>query len=275
MRAGVAFNEAGVARAGMGVDAADYDGSGRPSLIIGNFSNEMMALYSNEGNGLFIDEAPASTIGRVSLLTLTFACFFFDFDLDGLPDILAVNGHVADDIAAVQPKVTYAQPAHLFRNRGAKQFEAVTPALGPALQAPVVGRGAAYGDYDGDGDLDLLITANNGPARLLRNDGGNRNQFVRVRTVGTTSNRDGIGSKVTVTLDTGKKLWGVVKTGSSYCSQSELPLTFGLGSSGKVATIEITWPNGRSESVRDIGANRSVTLEEGKGLVRNVPIGSR
>jgi enediyne biosynthesis protein E4 len=275
MTAGVAFNEAGVARAGMGVDAADFDGSGRPSLVIGNFSNEMMALYSNEGNGLFIDEAPTSTIGKVSLLTLTFACFFFDFDLDGLLDIFAVNGHVADDIATVQPKVTYAQPPNVFRNRGAKKFDVVTSALGSAIQKPAVGRGAAYGDYDGDGDLDLLITSNNGPARLLRNDGGNQNQWLRVRTQGAASNRDGIGAKVTVTLDNGKRLWSVVKTGSSYCSQSELPLTFGLGKSAKVAAVEITWPNGRSETVRDIAANRTITLVEGKGLVPTAPTGAR
>jgi hypothetical protein len=275
MTAGVAFNEAGVARAGMGVDAADFDGSGRPSLVIGNFSNEMMALYSNEGNGLFIDEAPASTIGKVSLLTLTFACFFFDFDLDGLLDIFAVNGHVADDIATVQPKVTYAQSPNLFRNRGARKFDAVTAALGPAIQKPAVGRGAAYGDYDGDGDLDLLITSNNGPARLLRNDGGNQNQWLRVRTHGAASNRDGIGAKVTVTLDNGKRLWSVVKTGSSYCSQSELPLTFGLGKAAKVAALEITWPNGRSETVRDISANRTITLVEGKGIMPNMPTGAR
>ena len=275
MTAGVAFNEAGVARAGMGVDAADYDGSGRPSLVIGNFSNEMMALYSNEGNGLFIDEAPASTIGKVSLLTLTFACFFFDFDLDGLLDIFAVNGHVADDISRVQPKVTYAQAPNLFRNRGGRKFDAVTSTLGPALQKPVVGRGAAYGDYDNDGDLDLLITANNGPARLLRNDGGNRNQALRVHARGTTSNRDAIGARVEITLDNGKKLWSVVKTGSSYCSQSELPLTFGLGKSSRVSAIEIKWPNGRTETVRDVGSNRSLRLEEGSGLVRNVPLGTR
>ena len=125
----------GVARAGMGVDAGDYDGSGRPSLIIGNFSNEMMALYSNEGNGLFIDEAPTSTIGRASLLRLTFACFFFDFDLDGRLDIFAANGHVADDIAAVQPTITYAQPPHLFRNLGGKKFEDVSARVGASVRA--------------------------------------------------------------------------------------------------------------------------------------------
>ena len=275
MTAGVAFNEAGVARAGMGVDAADFDGSGRPGLVIGNFSNEMMALYANEGKGLFIDEAPASTVGKVSLLTLTFATFFFDFDLDGLLDILAVNGHVADDIAAVQPKVTYAQSPNLFRNRGAKKFDAVTRSAGTSIQKPIVGRGAAYGDYDNDGDLDLVITENNGPARLLRNDGGNQNGWLRVRTQGAASNRDGIGARVTVTLDNGKRLWGVVKTGSSYCSQSELPLTFGLGKSAKVNQLEVTWPNGKSEIVRDVGSNQAILLVEGKGLVRAAPTGSR
>src|SRR5262249_24031412 len=121
--AGVAFSEAGVARAGMGGDAADYDGSGRPGLGLGNFSNEMMGLYHKEGTALFIDDAAKAGIGRPSLLTLTFACFFFDFDLDGRPDIFAANGHVADDISRVQPRVTYAQPAHLFRNTGGGRFE--------------------------------------------------------------------------------------------------------------------------------------------------------
>jgi enediyne biosynthesis protein E4 len=272
MSAGVAFSETGVARAGMGVDAADYDGSGRASLIIGNFSNEMMALYHNEGTGLFIDEAPTSTIGQNTLLTLTFSCFFFDYDLDGLQDVFAADGHVSDDINTVQPKVTYAEPPHLFRNLGKKKFEEVTSKLGAAIQKAMVARGAAYGDFDNDGDLDLLVTSNNGPARLLRNDGGNQNNVLRVRMIGAGSNRDGIGARVTVKSSSGRTLWNIVKTGSSYCSQSELPLTFGLGKAEKVASIEVIWPSGRKDTVADINANQSITIQEGKGVVSTQPI---
>jgi hypothetical protein len=272
MTAGVAFSEAGVARAGMGADAADYDGSGRQSLIIGNFSNEMMALYHNEGTGLFIDEAPTSTIGRASLLTLTFGCFFFDYDLDGLPDVFAADGHVSDDINKVQQKVRYAEPPHLFRNMGKKKFEEVTTSLGQALQQAMVGRGAAYGDFDNDGDLDVLITSNNGKARLLRNDGGNQNNLLRIKTVGTSSNRDGIGAKVTLKLSNQAKLWNVVKSGSSYCSQSELPLTFGLGKTDKVSSVEVVWPSGRVDIANDVAANQFITIQEGKGIVAAQPI---
>jgi hypothetical protein len=262
--AGVAFSEAGVARAGMGADAGDYDGSGRPSLIIGNFSNEMMALYHNEGTGLFVDEAPTSAIGQSSLLSLTFGCFFFDYDLDGLPDVFALNGHVADDIEAVQRKVTYAQAPHLFHNLGQRRFELVTPKAGDALQKAVVGRGAAYGDFDNDGDLDLLLTSNNGLARLLRNDGGNRNHFLKVRTVGTRSNRDGIGARVTVTLPGGGKSWSMVRSGSSYLSQSELPLTFGLGTQPKAAKVEVQWPSGQLDVLTDVAAGTVLTVTEGQ-----------
>ena len=272
MTAGVAFSEEGKARAGMGVDAADYDGSGHQSLIIGNFSNEMMALYHNEGTGLFIDEAPTSTIGQASLLTLSFSCFFFDYDLDGLPDIFAANGHVSDDISTVQPKVKYAEPPHLFRNLGKKKFEEVADKIGRAFQQAMVGRGAAYGDFDNDGDLDLLIMSNNGPARLLRNDGGNQNNLLRIKTIGTTSNHDGIGAKVTLKLADQRKLWGMVKTGSSYCSQSELPLTFGLAKADKVASIEIAWPSGRVDTLTDVAANQMITVQEGKGQVAAQPV---
>ena len=271
--AGVAFSDAGTPRAGMGVDAADYDGSGRQSLIVGNFSNEMMALYHNEGTGLFIDEAPTSTIGKATLLSLTFGCFFFDYDLDGLLDIVAIDGHVADDINSVQPKITYAEPPHLFRNLGKKKFEEVTTKVGAAFGRSIVGRGAAYGDFDNDGDLDLLITTNNGPAYLLRNDGGNQNNFLRVKTVGTVSNRDGIGAKVSVKLASGAELRNMVRGGSSYCSQSELPLTFGLGKAEKVLRVEVTWPSGRKDVLSDVVANQIITIQEGKGQVAAQPVG--
>jgi hypothetical protein len=269
--AGVAFNEAGVARAGMGVDAADYDGSGRASVIIGNFSNEMMALYTNEGNGLFIDEAPTSTIGKTSLLSLTFGCFFFDYDLDGWPDIFAANGHVADDIQAVQSHVSYAQRPHLFRNLGKRRFESVTERAGAALQVRTVARGAAYGDIDLDGDLDLLITANGGQARLLRND-GTGHRALRIALRGTSANRSAIAARATLVLTDGTRRWQLVKTGSSYLSQSELPLTFGLGASSVPRSLEIAWPSGATETVDLSAVNEMITIEQGRGIVARAPL---
>jgi hypothetical protein len=270
--AGVAFSQQGVARAGMGVDAADYDGSGRPSVIVGNFSNEMMALYHNEGKGLFIDDGPRLAIGRATLLTLTFGCFFFDYDLDGRPDIFTANGHVSDDIEKVQSRVTYAQAPHLFRNIDGKQFEDMRAKTGTAFARAVVARGAAYADYDNDGDLDVLMTVNNGPARLLRNDGGNRSNVLRIRTIGAASNRDGIGARVEVTAPGGVRAWQIVKTGSSYASQSELPLTFGLGTASAVDAVRVLWPSGRVDAVSSPPANRVLTIEEGKGVVGSAPI---
>jgi hypothetical protein len=272
--AGVAYSEAGTVRAGMGTDAADYDDSGRQSLVIGNFTNEGMALYHNDGTGLFTDEAPATGISKMSIQSLTFGTFFFDYDLDGLPDIFAVNGHVSDDISVVQPNVKYAQPPHLFRNLGKGKFEEVTTKLGPALQRPIVGRGAAYGDFDNDGDLDLVITTNNGSARLLRNNNGNRNDMLRVKSLGTRSNRDGIGAKVTLKTNKGARQFAMVKTGSSYLSQSELPLTFGLGKpeEGKTVSLEIVWPSGQKDSISNIKPNQFITVKEGKGMVSAQPI---
>ena len=270
-RAGVAFNEAGVARAGMGVDAADYDHSGRQSVVIGNFSNEMIALYTNEGTGVFVDEAPATTIGRASLLTLAFAAFFFDYDLDGRVDIFAANGHVADDVNRVQPNVTYAQPPHLFRNLGARRFEAVTHTSGADLVRPMVARGAAYADYDLDGDLDLLVTTNNGPAHLFRNDGGNRHNALRMSLIGATA-RDAIGARVQAVVDGIPGPSSMVKTGSSYLSQSELPITIGLGEKSGVTGLRVTWPGGKVEELPAQTANQHLTIQEGGGIVRAVPL---
>jgi hypothetical protein len=271
---GIAFSEAGTARAGMGTDVADYDNSGEESLVIGNFSNEGMALYHNDGSGLFTDEAPRAGISRWTMQSLTFGALFLDYDLDGRPDILAVNGHVADDINQLQPTIKYAQSPQIFRNEGNNRFEDVTAKLGRALAQPIVGRGAAYLDYDNDGDLDLVLMDNRGMARLLRNDNGNQNDMLRVKTVGTRSNRDGIGAKVTVTAKTGQRLFEMVKSGSSYLSQSELPLTFGLGRPGSVKsmTLEVRWPGGHRDVIADVKPNQSITVEEGKGVIRRQPI---
>jgi hypothetical protein len=275
LTAGVAFGESGAARAGMGVDAADYDGSGRQSLVIGNFTSESMALYHNDGGGLFTDEARASGIGKMSEQSLTFATFFFDYDLDGLLDVFAVNGHVSDDIQKVQPRVRYAQPPHLFRNLGRKKFEEVTARVGRALGRPLVGRGAAYGDYDNDGDLDLLVTANGGPARLYRNDNANQNDVLKVKLVGTRSNRDAVGARVGVAGANNFRTRNVVRTGSSYASQSETTLTLGLGppdGTERVFTLDITWPNGDKMTLQQVRANHSLVVQEGQGVVKSEPI---
>ncbi|HEX7317632.1 MAG TPA: CRTAC1 family protein [Pyrinomonadaceae bacterium] len=275
LTAGVAFGESGAARAGMGVDAADYDGSGRQSLVIGNFTSESMALYHNDGGGLFTDEARASGIGKMSEQSLTFATFFYDYDLDGLLDIFAVNGHVSDDIQKVQPRVRYAQPPHLFRNLGRKKFEEVTGKVGRSLGRAVVGRGAAYGDYDLDGDLDLLVTANGGPARLYRNDNANQNDVLKVKLVGARSNRDAVGARVTVNGPNNFKTSNVVRTGSSYASQSELTLTFGLGKpdgTERIYTLEIVWPSGEKGTVQQVKANQQLVVQEGQGITKTEPI---
>jgi hypothetical protein len=264
--AGIAFSEDGIARAGMGVDAVDYDRSGRPSIIISNFSNQMMSLYHNEGNGLFVDEAPRSSIGQNSLLTLGFACFFFDYDLDGWPDIFVANGHIDSDIERIQKRIKYRQPPHLFRNLGGGKFEEVTASMGAAFASPRVARGAAYADIDNDGDLDLLITSNAGPALLFRNDGGNRNHALRVKLQGTRSNRDGIGAVVRIEYE-GEKQWQMMRSGSSYLSQSEMVLTFGLGQKTSVSSVQIEWPSGQTDKLSNVAADQTITVQEGKGII--------
>ncbi|HVU46854.1 MAG TPA: CRTAC1 family protein [Terracidiphilus sp.] len=272
--AGVAYSDAGRARAGMGTDAGDYDGSGGQSLVIGNFTDESISLYHNDGEGLFTDQAATAGIAAPSAQSLTFGCFFFDYDLDGRLDIFAADGHVADDISIVRPNLHYAEPPLLFRNLGAGKFAEVSASLGAALQRPMVARGAAYVDFDNDGDLDLVVNTNNGPARLFRNDNGNRNDLLRVKLVGTKSNRDAVGAKVTLTATGGMRQLAMVKSGSSYLSQSELPLTFGLGKPGTIKDVdlEIAWPSGRKESVQHVTADQSVVIEEGKGIVSSQPI---
>ena len=267
MGAGVAFSEDGVARGAMGADSADYDRSGRPHLLVGNFSNQMLGLYHNEGTGLFVDEAPKSAVGRSSLLSLAFGVFFFDYDLDGLPDILAANGHIEEEIGRVQPRIQYKEPPLLFHNAGQKRFDNATASVGADFGRPIVARGAAYADIDHDGDLDVLLTANNGPAYLFRNDGGNANNWIAIRTRGVKSNRDGIGAVVRVTSQGGRQ-WSLVRSGSSYASQSDLTQTFGLGKDTTVSSIDVEWPSGTRDHVANVPARQFVTIEEGRGMTK-------
>jgi hypothetical protein len=267
MTAGIAYGDDGAARGAMGVDWADYDRSGRPHILVGNFSNQMLALYHNEGSGLFVDESPGSIVGKDSLTSLTFGAFFFDYDLDGYPDILAANGHIEEQIGRVQPKIHYEEPPLLFRNLGSKKFENTSGKVGAAFTKPLVARGAIYGDFDHDGDLDVLITDCGGPAHLFRNDGGNKNHWLRVKTIGTKANRDGIGATVRIESASGKQ-WNTVRSGSSYASQSDLALTFGIGQDPAVTSIEVEWPSGTKQKFANIQPNQAIVVDETKGILK-------
>jgi enediyne biosynthesis protein E4 len=266
VQAGLAFSEDGRARAGMGTDAADFDNSGVPSVVVTNFSGEMLGLYTPIRRGVYVDRAPSSELGRASRLTLGFGCFFFDADLDGLLDLLVVNGHIDGGISRIHGRVHYAEPPHLFHNRGGGKFLDVAKNVGAEFAAPKVGRGAAYGDLDLDGDLDVLITTNGGASRFYRNDLVARNKSVRLTLRGTRSNRDAIGARVRVRVD---RAWltRLVRTGSSYLSQSELPLTFGVGGRDVADEVVIDWPSSAQQKIGPLRAGRSYVVVEGKGVV--------
>ncbi len=262
---GIAYSEDGVARAGMGIAAADYDHSGYPSLLITNFSNQMIALYQNQKNGLFVNVAPTSSIGRTSLLTLGFGCFFFDYNLDSWPDIFVADGHLDPAIEVIQHRVHYAERPHLYRNTGGKNFVDVAARMGAAFDARRVARGAAYGDINNDGAPDIVITTNNGPAQLFLNEGAT-NHALRIKLIGTKSNRDGIGSEVWVQSNTTSQ-GQMLTSGSSYLSSSELVLTFGLGASAKANVIEVHWPSGAVTRLTNVEAGQTITIREGSGIV--------
>jgi enediyne biosynthesis protein E4 len=261
--AGIAFSAEGKARAGMGIDVADFDNSVSQGVAITNFDNEMVGLYRASGTN-FVDIALQSGVGPASKDKLGFGCIFLDADLDGALDLAVVNGHIDDTVRNVNG-VGYAQPPQLFLNDRKGKFIDVSAELGSNFSQPKVGRGLAYGDFDRDGDLDLLITTNNGPAYLYRNDQKKKNQSIRFRLVGTKSNRDAIGATVKI-FHGGVTQSRLVKSGSSYLSQSEFPVTFGLGQRNAIDRVLIAWPSGRTEDYKNLSAGRTYECTEEKGI---------
>jgi hypothetical protein len=263
VEAGIAFSAEGKARAGMGVDAADFDHSGFPGVAITNFDNEMIGLYRPAANGTYNDVAVQAGVGLASQNTLGFGCAFLDANLDGALDLVVGNGHIDDTVRNIRGNVGYAQPPQIFLNNGQGKFQDVAAATGDAFIQPKVGRGLCYADFDRDGDLDILMTTNNGPAYLYRNDQQAGNHSIRFRLAGTKSNRDAIGAMVLIEHE-GSIQERLVKGGSSYLSQSELPVTFGLGKRNKIDRVVIEWPSGKTEEYKNLAAGQTYECVEGK-----------
>jgi len=262
VEAGVAFGEDGKPEAGMGVDVGDYDHDGRPDLFVTHLDLEWNRLYRNRGDGTFDDATFTSKIGSSNYHLSGFGTGFIDYDNDGWPDIFIANGHVLDNVQLFHAGTAWAEPKTMYRNRGG-WFEVVTNQLGSDLVVPRAGRGAAFADFDNDGDIDILVTNNGQAPQLLRNDGGNRNHWLGLRLVGTRSNRDGIGAKVTVKAG-GSTQVQEMKAGSSYQSAHDPRLHFGFGRAAKVDSLRIEWPSGTQETFTDVPADRFVRVEEGK-----------
>jgi enediyne biosynthesis protein E4 len=261
---GLAFSSEGKARAGMGVDVGDFMNSGSPGVAITNFDNEMTGLYEFSGK-TYEDVAAQAGVGLASKNSLGFGCTFLDANLDGWLDLGVANGHIDETVRNIRGNVGYAQPPMLFLNDGHSKFRDAAAEIGGGFDQPKVGRGLAYGDFDRDGDLDLLLTTNNGPAYLYRNDQLSGNRSIRFRLVGTKSNRDGIGATVRI-VSGGLSQVKMVKSGSSYLSQSELPLTFGLEKRDRVERVVIAWPSGRTEEFTNLAVGRCYECTEGKGI---------
>jgi hypothetical protein len=271
LASGVAFAADGRARAGMGIDAADYDGDGRLDLVITNLDFEMHTLQRGLPHGLFAYASAESGIGYPTLPFVGFGVAFLDYDNDGQLDIAIANGHILDNAPRFRPGSTYAQRKLLFRQATPRRFLEVGRTVGAAFAAEKVGRGLSTGDVDNDGDLDLLVTNNGQDAELLRNDGGNRGHALLVRLRGSGANTDAVGARVRVTAG-GRTQTRDVKAGSSYLSQNDLRAHVGLGLATTVERVEVRWPSGRMETVSGMQADQIITIAEGQGVVARSPL---
>jgi len=262
---GAGFSEEGKPEAGMSADAADLTGTGRMDLYVSHLDFELNRLYRNDGAAGFTDATVASGLGQSNILNSSFGARFFDFDNDGWRDLLVINGHILDNIALYHPDVTYAESKKLYRNVGGGRFVDSTATQPAAFLAPRVGRGLAVGDYDNDGALDFLVNNNGEDAQLFHNAGGNHNHWLGVRLVGTKSNRDAIGARLKLVAGS-LTSYDQAKGGMSYCSAQDPRIYFGLGSHARVDSLEILWPSGARELLKDIPTGQIITVEEGKGI---------
>ncbi len=267
VEAGIGYDEDGREQAGMGVSSGDYDADGRLDIFKTNFEDDVPDLYHNEGAGNFTFRTFDAKLG-FNLKYLGWGGGFFDYDNDGWPDIFIANGHVYPELENHHhPESPFRQRNLLYHNTGDGRFEDVTSIAGPGLDLRRSGRGVAFGDIDNDGRLDILINNQNDPPTLLRNESENTNHWISIRTVGTKSNRDGIGARVTLVAG-GRRQIQEVSSGGSYLSQNDPRAHFGLGSATKIDRIEIRWPSGAMDKIENASADRFLTVEEGLGIVQ-------